>query len=1116
MLCPVIRLFCVLLVPLFLAGCIFGNQNQPPTANAGPDQAVDVLSEVQLDGTASFDPEGQPLRYIWSFTQNPGTAPRLMPANGVSRPTFTPEAPGTYVLSLRVDDGLLLSDPDSVTITVQGQLPVEVPDVEGETRAAAEAAIVDAGLNVGTVSLVSSDTVPAGIVISQAPAGGALLQPGSEVNLFVSSGPPPVSVPNVAGQDQITATATLEGEGLEVGTISFEESDTVPAGQVIRQDPAGGTDVPVGTAVDLVISADDGTVAVPNVVGLDVAAAEIALGLVGLNVGNLTSAFSEDVPMGAIVSQDPAAASVVAGNSEVDLVISLGAAVTVPNVAGQSQAAAETAIEDAGLTVGTVTQEASAVVPAGNVIRTNPAGGTQVAAGTDVDLVVSLGATDTEVPDVTGGTVAAAETALEAEELVLGTITQRIDGSVAPGTVIEQDPVAGTTVGTGTAVDVVVAAAAPNLQFEETFSLLELQNDPLDENVLKLFGVTGDATRNRVYVSGILTPHIAVLNSTTGLLARTIDTGLGYANSIKNLSAAPEADSLYVHETAGHTLLRIDMTTETVTATADIGTPFAPPVYDSTRGVIYLIRSAAPSLLILDATTLAEVGTSNALNGVTGDSLYVADEDRLYVLDGSAPGNTGTISLYDPEVDVIADTITFDMPGVGAQTAFELDRDTANGRLFIRTDEGLIRVATALGTSFRTISPRDIDVSRMVFDPNTEQVILLGNEPAPEGQVASKSARLLAFGAYGGNSSVPEQDIAFGMKPHNLYREDGSGRIFIPEGDASVLWSVDTGVEPWVDAFPLRIGHSVDQVVALGDGRIIGTSRLGGSYLFTLDVATGDFDTFTAGTWPLPLRTGIDRIHVLNAWDSSVSTFDTSGAPVELNTRTSTLPEGSTDRLPDLAIDHSRQRAFLAYPEFGQVAVVNLTTGLTDFTIDVAGFNTGDVGGGPGQMQVAVNEDLNRLFVLDPMRERLDLYDGENDFAPISGVDLSGDVDFAALENGLATGWLQLDADNNALFVGPVECSAAFGTPTGRTLPAGQVVIALDAVLDLYWSVERAGAADDFEETIRAHSRETLAVIETETLVGLAGPAPTFEVDTANRELYRARLQRAEVDRWRY
>ena len=75
---------------------------------------------------------------------------------------------------------------------------------------------------------------------------------------------------------------------------------------------------------------------------------------------------------------------------------------TVPNVTGLGQAAAETAITDAGLTVGTVSEASSDTVPAGNVISQSPAAGSSVSNGSAVDLVVSTGAVVREASFTSG------------------------------------------------------------------------------------------------------------------------------------------------------------------------------------------------------------------------------------------------------------------------------------------------------------------------------------------------------------------------------------------------------------------------------------------------------------------------------------------------------------------------------------------------------------------------------------------------------------------------------------------------------------------------------------------------------------------------------------------
>ena len=135
-----------------------------------------------------------------------------------------------------------------------------------------------------------------------------------------------------------------------------------------------------------------------------------------------------------------------------NLVVSLGA--LVPSVVGSTQTAATTAITNAGLTVGVVTTAVSTTVAAGNVISQNPAGGTNAAPGSAVDLVVSLGAV---VPNVVGSTQAAATTAITGAGLTLGPVTTAVSLTVAAGNVISQNPVGGTNVTPGSAVALVVS-----------------------------------------------------------------------------------------------------------------------------------------------------------------------------------------------------------------------------------------------------------------------------------------------------------------------------------------------------------------------------------------------------------------------------------------------------------------------------------------------------------------------------------------------------------------------------------------------------------------------------------------------------------------------------------
>src|SRR6185503_11497836 len=138
----------------------------------------------------------------------------------------------------------------------------------------------------GSVTTATSTTVPAGSVISQNPAAGTQVSIGSAVALVVSSGLPQVATPNVVGQTQAAATAAITGANLTVGAVTTATSTTVPAGSVVSQNPAAGTQVSIGSAVALVVSTGLPQVATPNVVGQTQAAATAAITGAGLTLGS--------------------------------------------------------------------------------------------------------------------------------------------------------------------------------------------------------------------------------------------------------------------------------------------------------------------------------------------------------------------------------------------------------------------------------------------------------------------------------------------------------------------------------------------------------------------------------------------------------------------------------------------------------------------------------------------------------------------------------------------------------------------------------------------------------------------------------------------------------------
>ncbi len=344
---------------------------------------------------------------------------------------------------------------------------VAVPPVTGLTQAAATTAITGVALIVGTVTKVVSTTNTAGTVLSQLPAAGACALPGDAVDLTVAIAP--IVVPNVVGLSQSAATAAFASAGLTAApTITTQNNTTVPPGTVLSQTPAAGTTVTnTATPVAFVVATGSTLVNVPNVVGLTQAGAIIKITTTCdgstppgcLSVGTVTLQASATVAAGLVISQSPVPNIPVPTGTSVNLIVSAGTSIAVPNVVGQTQSNATTAITNAGLTLGTVTQGFSADVPAGQVISQFPAAGAGAVIGSPVNLVVSTGPAPVIVPNVVGQPQAAAKAAIEAAGFKVGSVTLAVSDTAA-GLVISQNPPGGSSVAPGSSVNLRVSSGA--------------------------------------------------------------------------------------------------------------------------------------------------------------------------------------------------------------------------------------------------------------------------------------------------------------------------------------------------------------------------------------------------------------------------------------------------------------------------------------------------------------------------------------------------------------------------------------------------------------------------------------------------------------------------------
>jgi serine/threonine-protein kinase len=200
-----------------------------------------------------------------------------------------------------------------------------VPGVAGESEEAARETLEAAGFEV-SVERQNSQSVEAGRVIHQEPGGGESATNGSTVTIFVSRGPKLVKVPVLVGSNRRTAVQRIRGRGL-VPEVSEEETESGPAGEVLRQSPSAGRQVEPGSAVAIVVARSKAKVKVPNVVGRERREAVEAIRAAGLAPFVEEEETEVEGQIGRVLEQSPSAGSRQAEGTEVTLVVGKRAAV---------------------------------------------------------------------------------------------------------------------------------------------------------------------------------------------------------------------------------------------------------------------------------------------------------------------------------------------------------------------------------------------------------------------------------------------------------------------------------------------------------------------------------------------------------------------------------------------------------------------------------------------------------------------------------------------------------------------------------------------------------------------------------------------------------------------
>jgi beta-lactam-binding protein with PASTA domain/predicted Ser/Thr protein kinase len=284
----------------------------------------------------------------------------------------------------------------------------------------------------------------------------ALLLAGGGVAAYLLTRPTQVAVPGVVGEQLDIARAQLVNKGFAVNP-QFERNKH-PSGYVFFQSPTGGQKIDKGSTVTLTVSSGPGNVSVPSVQGLPLANAKRLIQRHGLKVGAVRQQSSTTLPKGNVIGTSPAAFQSVPPGTSVDINVSSGKPLLkVPDVTGQSQSSAKSALRGAGFQVQTTTQT-STTAKAGTVISQNPSGGTQTPSGSTVSLVIAKAPPTATVPNVVNQPQQSATAALKGAGFKV-TVSKQVSSTVPAGDVISQSPSANSSATKGSTVTIVVAKA---------------------------------------------------------------------------------------------------------------------------------------------------------------------------------------------------------------------------------------------------------------------------------------------------------------------------------------------------------------------------------------------------------------------------------------------------------------------------------------------------------------------------------------------------------------------------------------------------------------------------------------------------------------------------------
>ena len=246
-------------------------------------------------------------------------------------------------------------------LPVDGGAPtlIEIPDLTGSEQAQALEDLQNLGFKVGIENAANS-SVPSGSVIQTQPQSNTVVNPDSLVTIIVSVGPEAFPIPYVLDIETDRAIYVVEESGFALGQLLEVNDDNIPRGFIISQNPVAGTKMSPGSTVDLVVSKGPSLIKISDLSRKSPEDAIQILETLGFEY-ELIEEYSEDVEIGLVSGTLPEVGEIVAPDQVIQVIVSLGIKIEVPEVEGLNYEDAIKVLEELNLVV-TVNGETNGIV----------------------------------------------------------------------------------------------------------------------------------------------------------------------------------------------------------------------------------------------------------------------------------------------------------------------------------------------------------------------------------------------------------------------------------------------------------------------------------------------------------------------------------------------------------------------------------------------------------------------------------------------------------------------------------------------------------------------------------------------------------------------------------